>query len=109
MLPWLDWKFSVLLPIAVLLILGTALWQLVNRPDMIELTIQNSSTGETIAGADIVVDDRRYASGDTGDVTFERPEQATRVRVSAPGFQSVDGEIGTSIDDRQTVSLQPST
>ncbi|MEJ7901401.1 MAG: putative glycoside hydrolase, partial [Thermomicrobiales bacterium] len=28
---------------------------------------------------------------------------------SAPGFQSVNGEIGTSIDDRQTVSLQPST
>ncbi len=108
-LPWLDWKFSILLPVALLLVLGTAIWQLVNRPDLIELTVQNSSTGEPIAGADVVVNDLRYAAGDDGIVSFERPEQATGVQVSALGFQSLSGEVGSSTGDRQTVSLQPST
>ncbi|MDQ3443013.1 MAG: carboxypeptidase-like regulatory domain-containing protein, partial [Chloroflexota bacterium] len=109
MLPWLDWKFSILLPVALLLILGTAIWQLVNRPDLIELTVQNSSTGEPIAGAEVVVNDLRYAAGDDGIVSFEQPEQATGVQVSALGFQSLNGEVGSSTGDRQTVSLQPST
>ncbi len=109
MLPWLDWKFSILLPVALLLILGTALWQLVNRPDMIELTVQNSSTGDAIAGAEVIVDGLAYASGDDGIATFERPGESTEVRVSADGFQPMSGEIGSATGDRQTVSLQLST
>lgn len=109
MLPWLDWKFSVLLPVALLLILGTALWQLANRPDLIEFTVQDSSTGETIAGAHIKVDDVTYASGNDGVVKFERPGESTAVQVSADGFIPLSGEVGSSTGDRQTVSLTPST
>ncbi len=108
-LPWLDWKFSLVVPVALLLILGTALWQFMSQPDTIELTVQNSSSGEAIGGALVAIDQRAFTSNADGIVTFDRPEDPTEVRVSADGFQAMSGEVSSSTDDRQTVSLQPST
>ncbi|MBA3276571.1 MAG: hypothetical protein H0T72_12330, partial [Chloroflexia bacterium] len=70
LLPWLDWKFSLLVPVALLLIVATALWQVASRPELIDLTVHNGSTGETIPGARVVIDGLTYASGDDGTVTF---------------------------------------
>ncbi len=109
MLPWLDWKFSLLLPVALLLIVATALWQLANRPELIDLTVQNGSTGEMISGARVVIDGLPYASGDDGTVTFERPGETAAVEVSADGFIPLSGEITEDTGAEQTVSLRPST
>jgi hypothetical protein len=109
LLPWLDWKYSILLPVALLLVLVTALWQIANRTELIELTVQDSLTGEAIADAQVVVDQLTYATGGDGAVSFERPEDSTNVRVSATGYRTMTGEIGLATAAEQSVSLQPST
>lgn len=107
--PWLDWKYSIVFPLALLLILATAVWSLVGRSESMELTIQNGSSGQAIAGANVIVDETSYVANELGDVTFDRPDRSTAVRVSADGFRAMSGEIRDDTGTRQTVSLQPST
>ncbi len=108
-LPWLDWKYSILLPVALLLILATAVWSIVSASEPIELTVQNGSSGEPIAGASVIVDGRSYLSNEKGAVTFDRPKRPAEIQVNADGFQAMSGELGDDADPRQTVSLRPST
>ncbi len=109
LLPWLDWKYSILFPLALLLILATAVWSLVGGAESIALTIRNSSNGEAIAGASVVFEEMAYVADESGVVSFERPEQSTTVRVTAEGFRAMSGEISDDTGTEQTVSLQPST
>nr|MBA3276995.1 carboxypeptidase regulatory-like domain-containing protein [Chloroflexia bacterium] len=80
-----------------------------SRPELIDLTVHNGSTGETIPGARVVIDGLTYASGDDGTVTFERPGESAAVEVSATGFIPLSGEITEVTGAEQTVSLRPST
>ncbi len=109
MLPWLDWKFSAVLPLALLLILATALWQITRSEDLIDFTVNDSSTGESIAGAHVAIDNDIYAADGDGVVTISRPEEPVPVRVSADGYIPTTGEVTNDTSNAQTVQLRPST
>lgn len=109
LLPWLDWKFSAVLPVALLLILTTFLWQVTSKPDLIDFTVQDASTGDPIPGARVHVENDIYAANSDGVVTIDRPGDAVSVTVSADGYQPAAGEITDETGNSQTVELQPST
>ncbi len=108
-LHWLDWKYSIILPVAMLLIVATALWQVSNRTELVEFAVHNSSSGEAIIGAQVVVDNLVYETGNDGVVTIERPETTSAMRVSADGFISVAGELSNGTAPSQPISLRPAT
>lgn len=109
LLPWLDWKYSLLLPVALLLVLATALWQVTNRPVLVEFAVYNSSSGEAIPGAHVAVNNLVYETREDGVVTLGRPDSATAIRVSADGFISMSGELSGKTAASQQISLRPST
>jgi hypothetical protein len=108
-LPWLDWKFSAILPLALLLILATLLWQLANRQELVTFTVEDSSSGQPIVGAQVVVGNLVYEVDDSGMVTVERPESSVPVRVSADGYIAATSGLNADASQSQVVSLRPST
>ena len=92
-----------------MLMLATALWQVFAQVELIDVTVQDSSSGEAIAGALVEVDRLVYETGDDGVVTIEHPGAAATVRVSANGFIPVVREISSDTADSQPISLRPST
>jgi hypothetical protein len=109
MLPWLDWKFSAILPVALVLLLATALWQITRSEDLIGFTVTDSSSGEPIAGAHVAFENEIYAAGSDGVVTISRPEESVAVRVSADGYIPMSGEVTNETSHAQAVQLRPST
>lgn len=108
-LPWLDWRYSLILPVALLLGLVTVLWSVSNRAETIELTVLSSSSGEPIAGANVTLGDRVLVASDEGSVTFERPDEPVTLEVTAEGYIPVTGEVTSSTALEQQVMLRPST
>ena len=108
-LPWLDWKFSILLPVAVLLILASAVWQLTQQTEVVAFTVQDSSTGAAIPGAELVIGNDVYVTDADGVARIERPDEPVEVSVSADGYISVTGELTGDSALSQTVSLRPSS
>jgi hypothetical protein len=108
-LPWLDWKYSLLLPVALLLCLATVLWHVSNRSETIELTVLSSSSGEPISGASVILGGDVYVATDDGNVRFERPDEPMTLEVRANGFIPVTGEVTSTTALTQQVMLRPST
>jgi hypothetical protein len=108
-LPWLDWKYSIILPVALLLCLATVLWSVSNRSDTIELTVLNSSSGEPIPGANVIVGNKALVASEEGKVAFDRPDEPTTLEVKADGFIPVTGEVTKTTALEQQVMLRPST
>lgn len=108
-LPWLDWKYSILFPVAILLTLATVLWQVVNTAEQIELSVTDNVSGAPIGGAQVAVGGQTLIAGEDGSVSFDRPEDIVDIRVSADGYISMSGQITESTGREQSVALQPST
>ncbi len=74
-----------------------------------EFSVQDSSTGEVIPGAQVMVGNAIYEASEAGIVTIERPGEVVPVRVSAEGYIAMSGEIGEDTAPSQAVSLRPAT
>jgi hypothetical protein len=96
-------------PVALLLVLATALWQITNKIELIQFTVQDSSTGDVIVGAHVAVESLTYATDENGTVRIERPDSAVPVRVTAEGYTPLEGQITGDTAEKQSVQLQPST
>ncbi len=105
-LPWLDWRASLLLPVAVLGVIATMLWSMLLAPDPIVFRISDADSGEGIAGARLVVGTDIYEADSDGVVVVERPETPTTVDVSAEGYRAVTGEMNATIGSTQDVPLR---
>jgi hypothetical protein len=107
LLPWLDWRFSLVLPLAVVLLIATFVYQTVNRQEILEITVTDQTTGERIEGARVSVGGLDYLAGDDGSVRIERPEKEVTIRVQAEGYQAVSGPFTSASGSTQQVTLKP--
>ena len=107
LLPWLDWRFSLLLPLAIILLIATFLYQAVNQQEFLDITVTDKQTGAVIPGARVSIGDKDYLSDEDGTVRVERPEDTVRIRVKADGYQVVSGEFTSNNDSNQEVQLPP--
>lgn len=91
-LPWLDWRFSLLLPVGVLLGIVTMLVTLVQSEDpILTVSVRNSVTDGNVEGALVQVGESLYRADATGAVKLTRPESGTDIVVSKDGFRTVSG------------------
>lgn len=107
-LPWLDWRYSLLLPVGVLLALATLAISLV-REDVPVLTISVHSnvTNEALSGAVVQIDDATYQTAEDGTVRVARPTPGTEIQVSLAGYRTMLGAVQPDSSLTQRVPLQP--
>jgi hypothetical protein len=108
-LPWLDWRFSLIFPVAILLLAATLIFQMLNEDEYLEVVVTDSTTGQALEGALVTIGDATYASDGKGEVRIERPVSDVVIRVTAQGYQSVSGNFTDANGSTQTVPLQPAT
>ena len=106
-LPWLDWRFSFVLPLAALGILATLLWNVLMVNELVTFNVEDAETGASIAGATVVVGQKVYAVGEDGRLVIERPETEVMVTIEADGYYAVVGDLDHSVASNQSVTLRP--
>ena len=74
-------------------------------PDLLRITVASQSTGETIEGASVIVDQIRYVTDASGTVTINPVPAGTGVLVSAHGHESSRLEVTSDVGQTVTVSL----
>ncbi len=109
-MPWLSWKFSLLLPVVLLLILATLLWRISTTPDVLDIEVVDSSSGAAVPGALVTIDGQVYRADDQGTVRVERPLAGSDVIVGMDGYGSTSAAVehDTSTETQQ-ISVRPST
>jgi hypothetical protein len=108
-LPWLGWKFSIVLPIAMLLIVASVLWSIGTKQDLLEITVLDSSSGYVLPGALVTIDSRVYRTNDDGVVRIERLDSGSGVTVSANGYSTTSTTIVDDPSAAQQIAVRPST
>lgn len=108
-LPWLGWRYSLLLPLALLLLALTLVAAPERSPDLLTLNVSNAVTGTPVDMARVSIGADSYIVDPSGNVVVNRPREGTRIVVQADGFGTIDGEVTANTADRQTVALRPTT
>ena len=108
-LPWLGWQYSLLLPLALLLLTITLLAGPNRSPDLLTLAVSNAATGSPVAVARVSIGPDHYMVDEGGNVVVERPGEGTGIVVEADGFGTMNGQVTANTADLQTVALRPST
>ena len=106
-LPWLTWPFSLLLPVALLLALGTWVWVGTRSADATNLTVVGSTDGAAIAGATVILGSNTFTTSNNGEVELTLPETEQVLRVEAPGYHAVEGRISLDSARSQEIALRP--
>ena len=109
LLPWLGWRYSLLLPLALAFLVFTLVAGPERSPDLLTLTVSNAVTGSPVAVARVSIGPDRYMADESGNVVVERPREGAGIVVEAAGFGTMDGQIAADTAERQTVALRPST
>lgn len=107
LLPWLDWRFSLLLPVAILLLIVTMLVHVFNQQDYLNISVTDKQTGAVIAGARVSIGEQDFLADQHGLVRVKRPDGDVKIRVKAEGYQPVSGEFTSKNDSDQDVQLPP--
>lgn len=106
----LSWKYSLLLPVALLFALVTALWHVSTDRTIVELAVRDSSSGAPVPGALITIESRVYRADDDGTVRIEKPKADTRVVVDVEGYGTTTAAIDDNAStDVQRISIRPSS
>lgn len=108
MFPWLSWKYSLLLPTALILLAATFVVSAATQQDVVAIEVTDQTTGNTLEGAAVTVGDQTYLTNSEGRVMVERPSDGSELVVQNEGFRAVTGEWPASAEDVQRVSVQPS-
>jgi hypothetical protein len=109
LLPWLDWRYSLLFPVGVLLVLVTLVVALI-REDVPVLTIavRSGVTDSALHGAAVEVGDAVYHTDEDGTIRVHKPADGTEILVSLAGYRPMRGSVANTDALTQTVPLQPS-
>lgn len=108
-LPWLDWRFSLLLPVGILLVVATVLVTLLQSDDpVLTVSVRSSVTDSSIEGAMVQVGETLYRADANGAVKLTKPADGAEIVVSMDGFRTVNGIVDDESALSQTVALQPS-
>lgn len=108
LLPWLDWRYSLLLPVGVLLALATLAVALA-RDDTPVLTIavHSNVTNDALVGAAIHIEQATYRTGEDGTVRVAKPAPGTEIEVGLEGYRTMRGAVQDDSSLTQRVPLQP--
>lgn len=108
-LPWLDWRWSLLLPVGVMLVIGTMLVSLLrDDTEVLAVSVRNSVDDGALAGATVQVGDTTYRTSEDGTIRIEKPATGSEIVVSLDGFRTMRGEVSGDVAATQIVPLQPS-
>ena len=103
-LPWLTWPFSLVLPIAVLLLIGTLLTGGGNKA--VELAVQDEA-GNPLPGTHVLVGNELYLTDDDGVVRLAVEDSPEAVTVERDGYTTMVGKIGQDSDAVVPIVLTP--
>jgi hypothetical protein len=103
-LEWLTWPFSLLLPIALLLLL-VSLAVTGNDPRTVVLTVRDEN-GEPLPQARVVVDDELFLTDANGGVRLEAVDATKDVTVWHEGYVTMVGTLEENTSSEQEVVLQ---
>lgn len=107
--PWLDWKYSLIFPISVLLLLLTLALAEFGRRELLRLAVTDLVSGQAVPGALVTVGDLTYATSESGEIVIERPKPGTEILVRSDGYGAVAGAVTEDAAGVQRVQLKPST
>lgn len=109
-MPRLSWKFSLLLPVSLLMILTTSLWRISTTPDVLTIAVVDSTSGAAVPAALVTIDGQVYRAGEQGTVRVERPGSGSSILVDMDGYRTASARAAndTSVETQQ-VEVQPST
>jgi hypothetical protein len=105
----LKWTYSLLLPIAVILALGTWVWHSTRSTDGIELTVLAAPGAVPIADATVFLGGEQIQASGAGTVELDYPKSTTSLRIEAPGYHAVDGRVDRDSASTQTITLRPNS
>jgi hypothetical protein len=105
--PWVRWQYSLLLPVAILLLVATLLFP-EDEADLIEVRVASSTSGEVIPGALVTIGPYRYLADLDGRVIVERPEEGTAISARFDGFSEAKLTSVTDPNLPQVIQLRPS-
>lgn len=101
--PWARWTLSFLVPIALLLWLGSLLFA-PGDPPRLEIDVVSQTTGRGIPGALVQVGAATYRADDMGQVLLKPQPVGSRVVASADGHGTVEREVQDA-DGEMVLSL----
>jgi hypothetical protein len=109
LVPWLEWRYSLLFPVAVLLVIATMMWSRERASDYLEVEVIDETTGVALDGALVTVGPDTYRTHDGGRIRIDRPGAEVVIHVSADGYASESGAFSDDSASSQTVGLLPAT
>jgi len=105
-LPWLGWRYSLVLVIALVALAGTFVANSLSSDDLFALRVVDAATGKPISHAQVSLGTVVYETNEVGEILVVFPTEATEIVVAAEGYQSVVGELATGSRPRQQVELR---
>lgn len=88
LLPWLDWKFSLLVPVALLLLAVALLADIGISEPLYTITVRDGETQSALANAEIVVGSTMYRTDADGRISVDRPDTQTTISINVPGYRA---------------------
>lgn len=106
---WLSWKFSLILPLALVALLATVIVRGATGPETLRLTVQDELSGQAVPGAQVQIGNQTWTANDVGVIELPAPEASTDFTISAAEYASVTGSISERTGHRQTMQLRQTT
>jgi len=109
-LPWLAWKFSLLLPFALVALAATIVFNLVaGDPDTIAFRVIDEESGNPVVGAEVRFGTTSFTTNDDGVAQIPSSDRSQDFRVDSEGFAPITGSIGADSANKQQVRLPKET
>lgn len=106
----LSWRYSLLLPVALLFALATVLWHVNTDRAVVEFAVRDSSSGDPVPGALVTVESLVYRANGDGIVRIEKPKAGTSVMVNVEGYAATTAALNDDASTRmQHVTIRPSS
>ncbi|HWV23990.1 MAG TPA: putative glycoside hydrolase [Thermomicrobiales bacterium] len=103
-LPWLGWSFSLLLPLALILLILTAIFG--GGQDVIEIRVHDD-TGNPMPGARVLAANSTYVTDDNGSVRLAVSDQEEQVTIERDGYVTMVGSINSSSGSIPPIVMHP--
>ncbi len=105
-LPWLGWKFSLLLPLALIGLAATLIMHfVVDTQDTIAFRVVDDASGNPVSGARVSVGTQLFTTDTEGVARIPSDQRDQDFTVASDGFAGITGSLGTQTADRQPIRL----
>jgi hypothetical protein len=105
LLPWLTWRYSAILAVALIALVGTLVYVSLRHDRPIELVVQDDH-GVPLANASVIIQDATFLTDAEGIVRLAATDSLQNVTVERDGYVSMVGQIHKDSARNQTVTLE---